>query len=199
MRAFIAIAMPPAVTDRLASCVQLLRPRMPEVRWIDAASLHLTLRFLGEHDASVHEACGRQAADGLGALERPAITLARLGSFPERGPARIVWAGLEDEGGRLGRAAAICEAAAVATGYPREDRPFHPHVTLARISDRRPRGGARVDVSALPEVSGHLTAPPLPRLEAAEAILFESRLSRGGAEYRPVARYPFASREQAAC
>jgi len=189
VRAFLALVMPPAVCERLAGCARVLRPRIPGARWTDPASLHLTLRFLGERAAADHEACGRQAALGLALLPRPPLALGTLGVFPEGGPARVIWAGLQDAEGRLRAAGEICEAAARATGYPLEERPFHPHVTLARIAERRgPRGVGPI----LEEASAQLASPAVPPLEAHEAVLFESRLAPGGPTYRPLARFPFA-------
>jgi len=69
-----------------------------------------------------------------------------------------------------------CEAAAVAVGFPPEERPFRPHLTLGRWKDRAPR----------PE----LPAFDLDPLPVAEIVLYESDLGPAGAVHTPLARFP---------
>jgi 2'-5' RNA ligase len=104
--------------------------------------------------------------------------VAGLGTFPERGSPRVLWLGLAVPDTVLVLQAA-CERAAVADGFPREDRPFKPHLTLGRWRerDRRPElpeadlGAARVDT----------------------LVLFRSELRPQGAVYTPLARFPLGA------
>lgn len=137
---------------------------------------HLTLRFLGEASPAavgdVREALARAAS-----LCPPFDARLRgLGTFPERGSPRILWLGVLVPDAVLLLQAA-CERAAVAAGFPPEERPFRPHLTLGRWRQRekRPELPADVDLGLARVVS---------------LVLFRSDLRREGAVYTPLARFP---------
>jgi 2'-5' RNA ligase len=92
-----------------------------------------------------------------------------------------LWAGVEPKA-PLAALAAKVERVCVSVGLEPERRAFHPHITLARWKGRRAR-----DVLDFLERKRGLASPPF---DVAEFILFESRLTRHGAHYEGVARYP---------
>jgi 2'-5' RNA ligase len=128
-RLFIALALPAAVRAPLAALARA-SSAVPGVRWGQPAQVHLTLRFLGEtpedHLPRVQEALGR--------VQAPSFRLHQhgMGVFP--GPARpqVLWAGVVPHAPLLALAAQV-EAAVCAAGCLPERRPFHPHITLARL------------------------------------------------------------------
>lgn len=139
-RVFFGIELPDEVRHRLA--VQLEHPvrrralpgrRVPPDNW------HLTLRFIG---LAGEAECDRMLAAldeaELGGPFR--LALGGLGAFPKPAKAAVVWLGVTSGSERLTELAERCEDAAVAVGFPAEDRPFHPHVTLSRV---RPPGDVR--------------------------------------------------------
>ena len=141
-RTFIAIALPDGVKDALARQIAYLRKRLPaSVRWVPAESLHLTLAFLGElDDARLAEA--EQATEVAAREASPfALHLTRPGSFgPARSP-RVLWAGVSGAGAdlaALGNAQARLAAGLELRDFPPEERPFSPHLTLARIKEPLP-------------------------------------------------------------
>lgn len=141
--------------------------------WTKPEMLHLTMKFVGDTDPEKAPALAE--AMRLACAEVPPIAVAveGLGTFPPRGRPKILFSGI----GR-GRDACVALAAAIeerfaALGIPRESRPFHPHVTLARVREA-PR------TVALPEVR---------RIDGAftEAVLWRSELLPSGARYSRVA------------
>ncbi len=154
------------MTGYLESC----RAAAPAFGWVAPESLHLTLRFLGPVDPERLEAL---AADlRLIAVEPFPAGLDGLGAFGRPSAARVVWLGLEAGSEELVRLAAEVEAHCAAHGFEPEDRPYSPHLTLARS---RARGGER-----LPEL------PPPPKLTGWTVTafrLYRSNLSRGGPTY----------------
>jgi 2'-5' RNA ligase len=68
-------------------------------------------------------------------------------------------------------------------GFVREDRPFTPHLTLARFKIPRPQPALQSHLERLGE-------PSLGSFKVSEFFLFESKLSPQGAEYRKLARFP---------
>jgi 2'-5' RNA ligase len=73
-------------------------------------------------------------------------------------------------------------------GFPREDRPFTPHLTLARFSSPRVSDKLR---AAIQQNMARESGP----LRANEFHLIESKLKPSGAEYRRLASFPFAAAE----
>ncbi len=126
----------------LARLQAALRPECDGVRWILPARVHLTVKFLGEvPDQNVNqvaEAVAR-AATRTAAFD---IRIAGCGCFPRRGPARIVWAGVEDASGVLLQCVEAVEAELEPVGFPRERNPFSPHITIGRV--REDRSGSRL-------------------------------------------------------
>jgi 2'-5' RNA ligase len=179
VRAFVALELGAEVREAIGTLMASLRPRVSGARWVRPEGVHLTLRFLGDTPPERIEQLLpllAAAASGCAPLEARA---AALGTFPGPGkPPRVLWLGI----GLPPSAASLqaeCERAAVAVGFPPEDRPFRVHLTLARF-----RG--RVLRPALPPVD--LGPIPLETL-----ALVRSELRPGGAVYTPIARFPLGA------
>lgn len=180
MRCFIALDISPEARRTVARLQSALARFEEALRMVRPGSTHLTLKFLGnvpdERVAAVAEALSVAAR----AVEPFDFYVTGGGCFPPRGTPRVVWAGVRETTGRLATLQRRIEEAIEPLGFPREARPFHPHVTVARVRDGRGVGGLRqvVEQTDLPEVRCH----------AREVLLFESRLRPGGADYHVVAR-----------
>jgi 2'-5' RNA ligase len=183
VRSFIAVLLPDGVRARLAAMVAEIRPRAPALAWVKADNLHLTLRFLGAVEPAVLARAQEAMHVAAASASAPfTVELGGLGSFPDRGAPRVVWAGAVAGGERLVGLHAALEAALVARGFPGEGRAFHPHVTLARARERR--GGARLEALLGP-------GPRFGRLEVAALHLMRSDLGPGGSRYSVLAEAPF--------
>ncbi|HEX3526192.1 MAG TPA: RNA 2',3'-cyclic phosphodiesterase [Thermoanaerobaculia bacterium] len=190
MRLFLAIEIPPAVRREVARRIAGLRDRLPRARWVDPEILHLTLLFFGQVDEAKVPALGAALRDAFARHLPMELRLAGGGTFPPRRPARVAWVGMEttEEMTEDGLAALQADATAAAVesiGFTPEDRPFHPHVTLARCEPFWPRDAAEKFAAAFPGAVGQ------PWL-ADHGVLFESKLSPKGPRYRPVELLPFA-------
>jgi len=110
-----------------------LGERDPQLRWVPTAQWHVTLVFCGDVDeGAVPELTERLER---GAARTPAMSLAigGGGTFPRQAArARVLWMGLRGDVPAITRLAERCTAAARRTGIGVEDRPFRPHLTLAR-------------------------------------------------------------------
>ena len=138
IRAFIAITLPPTLQQTIAEVRQLFQHLSLPWRWVTPDHLHLTLRFLGnvpeESVTSLHQAIA-QAAQGQTAFPLHAKA---LGCFPHPTRPRVLWVGLDDPSQVLGRLNERLIAALTPLGFPPEDRPFQPHLTLARAQKTVP-------------------------------------------------------------
>ena len=187
MRLFVGIEISQAVVAatldlvaQLQAACSALAPRA-RLTWVTAERLHITIRFIGHvDDARVDQM--RAVLEPPLTLDPFDLTIAGVGTFPPKGPPRVVWAGLA--GGRdqlLALEPEVSERLAGA-GVPREERPFNPHLTLARVRDAAGLRSAPF-VGSLRDISLGTTS--------VDAItLFESRLSPKGPTYVALARTP---------
>jgi 2'-5' RNA ligase len=179
LRLFVALDLPDGVKQALAA----LRTDISAASWSNAANLHLTLKFLGD---GIDEGRLPNIVAALRAVHGPALSLALhgVGRFPPnegRSPA-VLWAGL-DAPPALGALARAVDEALVPLGFPAEDRPFAPHLTLARL--KSPDGAAAVERFLTTHAA--LTSPPF---TAPAFHLYASHLSAQGATYRQLASFP---------
>jgi 2'-5' RNA ligase len=139
MRLFTAIDLPEEVRSSLRSLLARLRP-LARIHWSPVENLHITTKFIGEWPAPRLDEM-KQALATMRRLGTFEISVRGLGWFPNDRRPRVFWAGVEDgrEGGRpLANLARATEQAVAALGVPIEDRPYSPHLTLARIREAAP-------------------------------------------------------------
>jgi len=186
VRLFVAVELEPGVVREVAACGEELRrrsARAPRARitWVPADRLHVTVRFIGEVDEARSRAIVEALQPNL-PLTPFESTIEGVGTFPERGAPRVLWAGVGRGAEALGAVEADVSARLDRCGVPREPRPYHPHVTLARV---REPGGVRT-ATWLEGVTGRRFG-----VSPVNAItLFESRPSPQGHLYVPVQRTP---------
>jgi len=186
MRTFIAIDLDDAVKRRLAELAERLRSRCPPLKWTDPDSVHITLKFLGDISERQIEPIGCALDDLARACEPFDIGLEHLGTFGQTAPVRVVWIGLRDDAGELSRCHARCEDLLEPLGIARENRPFRPHLTLAR--NRNPKHSRQIRQAV--ESAGETNLG----VQTAGAITFyQSTLTPRGPIHRVLSRHAFAS------
>ena len=180
MRAFVAVRLDDRSRAALRAEIDHLRRVAPDVAWVAAENLHVTLKFLGR----VETARLRDVAAGLEEAVRVArafdIEVRGLGAFPSPSRPRVVWAGIAAGRDPMNALAERVEQALAPLGFPREARAFSPHVTLGRV--REPRRDPRL--SRLIEAAENLEFGVV-RVDA--VWLMRSDLSTRGARYSEIA------------
>jgi 2'-5' RNA ligase len=145
-------------------------------------TLHVTLNFLGEVSAE-RLAEIRAALAGVPLPGPLDLKVDGFMFFPPRGPIRTfvarVGGAVEPLRDLYFRIAGALEP----LGFPREARPFTPHVTLARADQRLKLPGV---VRQLVEES---PPPAGPAFSVNGFTLFQSHLRPAGPEYVPLARF----------
>lgn len=134
LRLFIAVDTPGDAKRSLALLAEDLARVSRGVRWEAPVQFHCTLRFLGDVDRSrllTLEEEVRSAA----ALPPLSVAYSGIGFFPAGARPRVVWAGIIDPRGDLRRLQERISSGLTRLGFPAEERPFHPHVTLGRVRD----------------------------------------------------------------
>jgi 2'-5' RNA ligase len=175
-RLFTALEIPQDIAARLA----ILRGGLPNARWIEPDSYHLTLRFIGDID----DAMARDVHSVLAGVRRSSVTvtLTDLAVFGGDKPRAIVMAAKPDTD--LIALQIEQEHLMRRVGLAPETRKYTPHITLARL-----RRTAPLAVADYLAVHGLLTMRPF---QAERFVLFSARDSVGGGPYIPESVYPLA-------
>jgi len=190
MRLFVALDIDAAIRERIALFLEGVRQFAPDVRWARAEALHLTLKFIGELDAARLEDVRSALAQVQG--EATEIRFCKTGFFPTAKSARVFWVGVEADA-RLASLAGAVEEALEPLGVEREQRPFSPHLTLARTGSGRPSRGredrANPSFKWLQEKLAAMPAPDFGAMTPREFFLYQSKLSPTGAQYTKLAGF----------
>jgi 2'-5' RNA ligase len=182
MRLFVAADLSDDARAALAAEQQRLQSALPRggaIRWVKPEQSHLTLVFIG----NVHPERVPAFVDLIGspiAGVRFEIVLEGLGVFPPPGPPRVLWVGITGGADRVIALQREIADRSRKLGVVVEDRPFRPHLTLARWRESRNADRARALAAARP---GRIGASTI-----GGATLYESRLSPAGSTYIPLAR-----------
>jgi 2'-5' RNA ligase len=186
MRLFVALGLPPAVRENLAVLTCELRVIAPKEKWVRAENLHVTLKFIGEVPetklAAVHSALA-----GVRSEQHVTLGFRGLGFFPNEKHPRVFWAGIQASP-NLKTLAADIDKATEKLGIAREQRPFSPHLTLARFEPARLPENLRAAIQ-------ENAARNLGSLRANQFQLIESKLKPSGAEYTTLESFSFAAAE----
>jgi RNA 2',3'-cyclic 3'-phosphodiesterase len=193
MRIFVALDIDDAIRERISRFVEDVRNFAPEARWMKPESLHVTLKFIGEQpDAAIE-----QIKNVLSAIHAtpPAIQFRGYGFFPNPNSARVFWIGM-NAGPELAALAAAIDEKTAALGISREDRPYSPHLTIARAAcgsgspHRHRNDKPNLAFQRLQEELAALPTPEFGTMTPREFFLYQSQLSPKGSTYTKLARFP---------
>jgi len=184
IRTFVAVELDTAARRAVEQVLERLRVTGADVRWVPPESLHLTLKFLGnmsvQRVSEVEVALTESLSGQVRGFE---FSLAGVGTFPSPASPRVVWVGVAAGAEELAVLADRVERTLEPLGFPREKRPFRPHLTLGRCRSTRGLDGLKRAIAAESSFSG-----PLVRVR--RVVLFSSDLRPTGAVYRPLATFP---------
>ncbi len=157
---------------------ELLDTHSKGVSWASPASIHLTLKFIGELPEEKAGKAGEMLVEAAAGIPPFTVTVEGIGAFPGIKAPRVVWAGVKREQALLTLAASIDERLA-GVGIEKDDRSFHPHLTLCRI--KTPEAGrdmARIIEGRKPQI--------MMDFPVRSFVLFKSELRAGGAIHTPL-------------
>jgi 2'-5' RNA ligase len=180
MRLFIGIQLAAAVIEQLEKVSMRHRAEGDGLRWSTPESWHITLQFLGNSSESQYECIVAQLHE-LHAMSVP-IDLGELGFFDRAG---IFFVGVAPTPELLALQQNVA-AATIPCGFTPEDRPYRPHITLARSKSRRNATG----LATLKTRIRH--QPKFERFVAEEFLLYESFTRPTGSQYEIRERFPLS-------
>ena len=185
IRAFLAVDPPEEVLAEIGRVQgRLQRIVRGELKWVRPEAIHLTLKFFGD---ITEEAVGQIAAvvAPAAALEQPfSFSVGAAGVFPDQRRTRVLWLGMEGDVARLLGFQRRLEGELGKIGFPAEERPFSPHLTLARIKSSRGLTGLE---RALEKGEGCSAG----QFTATGVGLIRSELTPRGAIYTKLKWFPF--------
>ena len=180
LRAFIALEIPASIQESIQQQTAGLRNVASSslVRWVPAENLHLTLKFLGDVSSTslqfVTQMLSREASQYPGF----SMQVGGLGAFPSARRARVLWNGIRAPE-TLSALQRSLDSAATRLGYPPEDRPFSPHLTIGRVKQT----AAPTDLQRIQAALEAASVGPLGKADVSAVHLIKSDLKPTGSVY----------------
>jgi RNA 2',3'-cyclic 3'-phosphodiesterase len=190
LRSFVAVEIPAGMQSALAQCTAPLQKALPKplIRWVAPQNVHLTLKFLGDVSPANLERVAEALKVEAVAHETFTMSVGGLGAFPTPRRARVIWIGLEAPSALMALLRGV-EAVATRLGYPSENHPFSPHLTIGRV-------GQNVSATDLQRIRAALDGTVVGELGTVrvEAVhIFKSDLKPGGPVYTRLYTLPLKS------
>ena len=192
MRVFVGIDLDDEIRTKIARLLAGVCGFAPDARWVRPESLHVTLKFIGEQKpeqvAAITERL--QLVKGKSAE----IRFSGYGFFPTAKAPRVFWIGIQ-AGPELAELASSVDSALAELQIPREERPFSPHLTLARggggsgSPQWRKGDGANSAFAELQKRLAAMSELDFGTMTAHEFFLYQSQLSPGGSKYTKMQRF----------
>jgi 2'-5' RNA ligase len=186
MRLFTGFPIAGNTRQKIETILEELRPEA-KLRWSRPQNLHITAAFIGKWDegrlAELKSALAQVEPSGPAA-----VTVTGFGFFPNPHHPHTMFLAVKADPA-LNAAATNITRALVGLGYEPEDRPWHPHITLARI--------ARENITQLRfRIASMNNLFPLESFSIPEFHLYESRPEPGGSVYSALASFPLEAAAQ---
>ena len=189
MRLFVACEVPEDVKSTVGAVTTALRESSgTAVRWVNAESVHLTLKFLGEVEQKTLPSVKVAMQEAVVRHSPFSLEFSTIGMFGGREGLRIMWMGIAGDILRLEALARDMNLALEVVGFDRDRRPFRPHLTIGRVRDH-----ISTRERAAIEVSVGKTKIPLVTWRTSQVSLISSTLTAKGAQYETVATFPLRS------
>jgi 2'-5' RNA ligase len=181
LRLFVAVEIPETAKDAVEEVFAPWREQFPKARWAPRENWHVTLKFLGRTWPRLADWVPKQVEAAARDIHPFHTRVTGVGGFPSPGNARVLWAGLDDESGRMSGLAATVEGGLL-DEFPAEKRAFHPHLTVARSDPPVKLPSEFAETPLLTE-----------DWEVDHVVLFRSHLRRAAPLYEPLSRFPLGA------
>lgn len=182
-RMFCAFELPESVRTRIDDHARRVREAVPDAAasWSRPENIHLTVKFFGNVDQAKAPLISAAAARVVKEFSPIQIEVGKTGVFPRPSRPQVLWIGVGDSSRALSEFQQRLENEFAREGFPKEDRAFRPHLTIARI--RKPH-----NANALAETHLSLEFAPV-EVTLREFVLFRSELSSKGSKYTAISRH----------
>lgn len=181
VRVFIAAEVPDNTKRELTALQKRLQRACSycPAKWVVVENIHLTLNFLGDVQISRLDAIKIAIAQACRRFDTFELALAGLGAFPNLENPRIVWVGLNGNVEKLSKIQKQLEYLLAGLGFTPENRPFSPHLTLARVRDE----ASAADKKRLGQAVGSTACEKGCPIPVRQVSLIKSQLTPAGPIY----------------
>jgi len=180
-RVFCAVELSEDVRARLQDHIARLRKEVPDAAasWSRVENIHLTLKFFGNVPLDLIPKISAAATQTTEQFSKFHIEIGNTGVFPRPSRAQVLWIGISDSTGKLTELQKRFEDECAGEGFPKEDRAYKPHLTIARL--RKPE-------RQLAETHLQIAFESI-EVPVHELIVFRSELSSKGSRYTAISRH----------
>ena len=178
IRTFFALELPVDIRRLIGNTLDNLNLYSSKsIKWVSRDHLHITIKFIGAFNSEHAEPMKNKIQQDFVNCQSFNIFLSQFGFFPNQKNPKVFWLGTRDSG-KIHQLAKIIEDTTSIFGYPQENKPFHPHITLGRI-----RHTLRAD--EIDGLSKCLKSNNLENIQVCikEVVFNRSDLKRTGPEY----------------
>jgi RNA 2',3'-cyclic 3'-phosphodiesterase len=185
IRAFLAVDPPEEVFREIIEIQEHLRKAIQgDIRWVRPEGMHLTLKFFGYVYQSDVANISLVVKNNVANMKALLLNVRNLGAFPTAMRPRVLWLGIDGDTDALISLQAKMDTEFQEYGFKKEERPFRPHLTLARVKEPKGLVGLAEAVKKNEEyAAGSFTVSGL--------TLFKSDLRPTGAIYTKLSYFPF--------
>ncbi len=184
MRLFLAIDFPQKVKDSIYRNGEILKGYIPKgVKWVEKKNLHVTFRFLGEVNDSLHDEILHEIKKVAGSCIPFVMSFLDISIIPNPVRPRLIWHDMRDESTTTAKQLfADIDTTLYDLGFDKEKKPLALHTTLGRVKFAR-----NIDWSNIHDK----LIPISEKVDCKELVLFKSQLTSSGPIYSVVEKFKF--------
>ena len=181
IRTFIAIEIPPHIKKEISEIQRHLMVRDTRISWPKPDNIHITLKFLGDVDASAIAPIARVVEEAVEQIPPFNVKIGGVGTFPSGSKPRVLWIGAKSEDSLLVKCAESIDSNLGELGYEKETRAFRAHLTLGRVK-------SQFKIDEVLERLNESRDFECDDFRASEITVVQSTLHASGAIYTPLKR-----------
>jgi 2'-5' RNA ligase len=176
IRTFIAIDLTQEIKGKIDEFIKEIRPLSPHIKWVSVENIHLTIKFLGNIYAKEHDKLYRGLEMAIEDMNKIKLVVRGTGVFPNPRNARVFWLGVQGEVEKLQEMQNRVEYELEKQGFPREEKPFSPHITIARFK-------SRINPEKLTNIIADSQNLHFGEMDVSSVMVYRSDLFPSGPEY----------------
>ena len=184
IRSFIAIELNKDIKEELAKLIEKLKSSGADVKWVAPENIHVTLKFLGNISQEKIERIKGVLDKNKERFKTFSLTIAGIGAFPKLSFPRVIWVGIDEGKDSAKKIYYFLEAELEKEGFPKEERPFSPHITIGRVNSIKNKEGLKSAIENLKFAAAKT-------LDVDHVTLFQSTLTPKGPIYTPLYQAKF--------
>ena len=133
LRTFLSIPVPNEVHSLMDKLQNTVNTNGAIVNWIRKGNIHLTLKFIGDVPEDDVDMVSNTIKNIISSSNSVQLQISDTGCFPKKTRPRILWLGINGDLTPLQDIVNNINDALDPLGYPKENKEYVPHLTLARI------------------------------------------------------------------